>query len=64
MTEKEVRNKRKGHSYPPHWYKIIIEECVYCGSGGETRVRMYTPKPEKPEDRYEYIQYVDGWHFC
>lgn len=46
------------------WYKICIEECVYCGHTKETRIRQYTEKPKDAQNRYDYRQYVCGHHFC
>lgn len=46
-----------------YWYYISYEECVLCGRYHEYRTRMYTPKPEDPEDRHCYSQFVCGEHF-
>ncbi len=46
-----------------YWYKFFIDECVLCGTGETVKVRMYSPKPENPGDRYEYSQDVCDSHF-
>lgn len=43
-----------------HWYFITIYECPVCGRGSEERERRYTPKPEREEDRYEFVQDYDN----
>jgi len=56
--------KKKNNKKHTYWYKYIIDECVLCGAGGEHKIRIYDePKPERDEDRYEYIQFVCCWHF-
>jgi len=41
------------------WYKRYISECPLCGRGDDERTRMPPPKPENPEDIYEYEQVYD-----
>lgn len=38
-----------------YWYKIFLGECPVCGRDASYRVRQYSPKPEKEEDRYVYL---------
>ena len=55
MTKKEK---------PKYWYKFYITECVICGAGDEgTRVRQYSPKPDDPNERYDYQQFVCDLHY-
>jgi len=42
-----------------HWYKIDKYECPVCGRGEEFRTRMYTDRPEKPEDRVTWHEQYD-----
>lgn len=34
-----------------YWYKIWIDECVYCGLITKLQERQYTPKPKDRDDR-------------
>lgn len=46
-----------------YWYLFVIRECVLCGAGSTTKIRIYDrPKPEDMKDRYEYEQFVCGGH--
>lgn len=40
---------------PEHWYFIRVYECPICGRWEEERERRYGPKPERAEDRYEFL---------
>ena len=46
------------------WYFIHVWSCVLCGRTLETRERMTTPRPERYEDRHEFIEEACGDHFC
>ena len=49
---------------PPHWYKIYVGECPVCGRNKSYRERMFTPRPEGIEDRYEYLQETETYDYC
>lgn len=56
--------KKPRAKHKPHWYEIHYSECVLCGSGANgERIRRYTPKPLKAEDRVKYSQDVCPDHF-
>jgi uncharacterized Zn finger protein (UPF0148 family) len=38
-----------------YWYKTYIDYCPVCGKEEVTKERQYTPKPEKEEDRYNFM---------
>ena len=63
MTTKTTSTEKtkKGEKY---WYYTYTRECVLCGYTEITRTRMYTPKPEDPFKRWDYEQFVCGYHFC
>ena len=42
-----------------YWYATVTEECPVCGNGRTEKYRMYTPKPDNIQERYEYIQTYD-----
>jgi hypothetical protein len=56
LTDLVAGKKRK--PLPPHWYYIYTEECAACGYSRETRERRLTPRPENPEGRYDYTQFL------
>lgn len=40
-----------------YWYKTVTHQCVNCGGGHTYRYRIYDkPKPENPNDRWEYTE--------
>jgi hypothetical protein len=46
------------------WYFTYVWDCVLCGYTRVERTRMWTPKPERPADRYEYVEGACGCHFA
>ena len=56
-------NKKSKKPKSGYWYLFWYDECVLCGRYEEGKIRQYTPKPEKVEDRYEYSQYACPGHF-
>jgi hypothetical protein len=46
-----------------YWYKFYYTECVLCGRGDEWKERQHTPKPEDPQQRYDYRQNACSDHF-
>lgn len=58
-----VCSEEKHKSANKHWYYTYTTECVLCGTGETRRERRYTPKPEDPQDRYSYKQFVCEFHF-
>lgn len=42
-----------------YWYKTYIVECPVCGSGSETKQRVYGEKPENPDEWVDYTQRYD-----
>jgi hypothetical protein len=38
-----------------YWYFKSLHECPVCGRSDTYRERRYTPKPENPQDRCEYV---------
>lgn len=45
------------------WYFTTVFECPLCGRSTEYRERRWTPKPDTPQERYEWIQDACGDHF-
>jgi hypothetical protein len=45
------------------WYLHVVTECVLCGGGEYYKVRMWTPKPKNPAERYDYSQFACHGHF-
>jgi hypothetical protein len=43
-----------------YWYKFYMGECPVCGSDCSYKKRMYGPKPQNKEDRYEWLPA----HYC
>lgn len=43
-----------------HWYFISTWACPICGRENTIRERRYDERPEKPEDRHEYVEHWDG----
>lgn len=41
------------------WIKFTIYECPLCGRGKTYKERMPLPKPEDPQERYEFITHYD-----
>lgn len=39
-----------------YWYFISVWACVLCGRTEEIRERRYGPRPERWEDRHEYVE--------
>lgn len=46
----------------PYWYKFYVGECPVCGRDCSFKERQYTPKPDKWEDRYEYLS--ESFCYC
>ena len=59
MNDKKESEKPKSG----YWYKFYTDECVLCGAGGTVKERQYTPKPDDPNDRYDYEQFVCDYHW-
>lgn len=47
-----------------YWYMFYIGECPICGSNKSYKVRMYTKKPEKREDRIHYLSDHETYDGC
>lgn len=43
-----------------YWYLFTVFECPVCGSWETIKERQYTPKPEDPAKRHEFVQQFDG----
>lgn len=46
-----------------YWYHTTIFSCVLCWHEEVYRERRYTPKPDDPAKRYEYIETACYSHF-
>lgn len=58
QTASEEARKNGATKY---WYYITNDSCPACGSEDISKERMYTPKPEKWEDRHHY---TETWNYC
>lgn len=47
-----------------YWYKYFIGECPVCGKNKSYKVRQYTLKPSKLEDRYIYLSDAECYDWC
>ena len=63
MSFKDTLRETKSKPKRGYWYMRYIRECVLCGAGEDRKERMYTPKPEKHEDRVDYTQFACWSHF-
>jgi len=54
----------KATAIKPHWYLRHIRECPVCGADDSYRVRMYTPRPENPDERIVYGTTSQGYCGC
>lgn len=47
--------------HKPHWYRVTVFYCPACGGETKYKERMYSPRPDKWEERNEWI---DAWDYC
>ena len=47
-----------------YWYRIYIGECPVCGRSKSYRERVYSPRPEKREDRYVWLSDQETYDGC
>ena len=59
-TMKEEKRHPKGKGC---WYRTIVYYCVLCGRENTYRERMWTPKPEKWNERYIIKEEACWSHF-
>ncbi|HZL17757.1 MAG TPA: hypothetical protein VFG23_08430 [Polyangia bacterium] len=53
-TAESLRHAGKGC-----WYFTTTVACPVCAGGFVERERRYTPKPDDPAERYEYLEIYD-----
>jgi len=57
-----IKRKKRKKKY---WYKFYHGECPVCGNPAASyKVRVYTPKPEDPQDRHEQLSYAETYDQC
>ena len=51
--------KTKAAEKKKYWYRITIHYCPVCASEEIFKERQYTPRPEKWQDRNEFVEMYD-----